>query len=349
GTVIVTLTCEFEKGAIDLNVGVENKQVVRLNYFPNLKLAYKAPAYVKADAFREVEVTLNPGEWELPGTLTLPKGDGPFPAVVLVHGSGPQDRDEAIGPNQPFRDLAGGLASKGIAVLRYEKRTKHYAYKLTKRNIAITIKEEVIDDALAAVALLRTRKEIDAKQIYVLGHSLGGYLAPRIAEGDNKLAGLILLAGNSRPLTDLIVEQADYLMALPDTTNAHKAYLEDLKKQVERIKDPKLGEGMLKSERILDAPVAYWLSLRAYDAPATAAKLKVPMLVLQGERDYQVSMKDFEGWKKALKGRDNVRFKSYPKLNHLFVEGEGKSQPREYGEPGHISGAVLDDIVAWIK
>ena len=348
--IIVTLTCQFEKVALDMDVTVEGEHILGFFFRANAKLAYKAPAYVKADSFHEVEVKINPdSDWALPGTLTLPKGEGPFPVVVLVHGSGPHDRDETIGPNLVFRDLAWGLASKGIAVLRYEKRTKEHGYKLVKQNIAVTIKEEVLDDALAATALLRTRKEIDPKKIYLLGHSLGGHLAPLIASQDDKLAGLILLAGNSRPLTDLIVEQADYLMTLPDTTNKDKEQLEKMKKDVERVKDPKLGEGMLKSEQIMGAPVAYWLSLRAYDAPATAAKLKLPMLILQGERDYQVTMTDFDLWKKTLKRHDNVRFQSYPKLNHIFAEGEGKSQPKEYGALTHVSGAVIDDMADWIK
>jgi dienelactone hydrolase len=361
---VVTLTCQFEKAAIDVNVAVDGKEVIGLNIRPNAKVGYKAPDYVKADAFREVEVTVNPGEWELPGTLTLPKGDGPFPAVVLVHGSGPHDRDESVGPNQPFRDLAGGLASKGVAVLRYEKRTKQHGFKLVKQNLAYTIKEEAVDDAAAAAALLRARKEIDPKRVYVLGHSLGGHLAPLIAGRDGELAGLILLAGNSRPLTDLVPEQYDYLLSLlENASDEEKKQVEDFAKQladfkkqaadtkktVARLKDPKLEETSPSTEQILGAPVSYWVSLREYDAAATAAKVKAPVLVLQGERDYQVTMTDFDGWKKALKGHDNVRFKAYPKLNHLFAEGEGKSRPTEYQQAKHVSAEVIDDIADWIK
>jgi dienelactone hydrolase len=361
---VVTLTCQFEKAALDVTVAVDGKEVIGLFLRPNAKIGYKPPDYVKADAFREVEVTLNPGEWELPGTLALPKGDGPFPAVILVHGSGPHDRDESIGPNQPFRDLAGGLASQGVAVLRYEKRTKQHGYKLVKQNMPFTINEESVDDAVAAAALLRKRKEIDPKKIFVAGHSLGGHLAPLIAQRDGEIAGLVLLAGNSRPLIDLLPDQYDYLLSLLENVSDEekkqiKDYdkqLEDFKKQtadakktVARLKDPKLADTSPETEQILGAPVSYWMSLRAYDPAATAAKVKAPMLVLQGERDYQVTMTDFEGWRKALKGRDDVRFKAYPKLNHLFVEGEGKSRPDEYQHAGHVSAEVVDDIAAWVK
>jgi fermentation-respiration switch protein FrsA (DUF1100 family) len=361
---VVTLTCRFEKAVWDVNVAVDGKEVIGLNLRPNAKAGYKAPDYVKADAFREVEVTLNPGEWELPGTLTLPRGEGPFPAVVLVHGSGPQDRDESVGAAQPFRDLAGGLASKGVAVLRYEKRTKQHGFKLVKQNVAYTIKEEVIDDAAAAAALLRARKEIDPKRVYVLGHSLGGYVAPLIAQRDGELAGLILLAGNSRPLTDLLPEQYDYILSLFENATDeekkqvedYKKKLDDFKKQVEdikktvaRLKDPKLEDTSPSTEQILGAPVSYWVSLRQYEPAAAAAKVKAPMLVLQGERDYQVTMTDFDGWKKALKGRGDVRFKSYPKLNHLFAEGQGKSRPEEYLRDKHVAAEVIDDIAEWVK
>ena len=238
---VVTLTCEFEKMPIEVRVAQEGKEVVGLFLRPGSKpVEYKAPSYVKADTFREVDVTVNPGDWELPGTLTLPKGDGPFPVVILVHGSGPQDRDETIGPNKVFRDLAGGLATKGIAVLRYEKRTMQYSYKLVKQNIPVTINEEVVNDVLAAAALLRTRKDIDAKKIYLLGHSLGAYLAPLIAHSDDEaLAGLILLAGNTRTLTELMLAQFDYLLSLEEKpSDEDKKHIDDLKKQIARLSDP---------------------------------------------------------------------------------------------------------------
>jgi uncharacterized protein len=347
---IVTLTCEFEKVPFDVVVTVEGRAVLGLFFHPNLRLMHKWPAYVKAEEFRELDVTANPGEWELPGTLTLPKGNGPFPAVILLHDSGPQDRDQSFGPNLPFRDLAGGLATKGVAVLRFDKRTKVHGFKIVKQNIHLTIKEDVLDDALAAAALLRSRKDIDAKKIFVLGEGLGAYLAPLIAQRDEKLAGLILLAGNSRPVPEVLIDQLQQQFSqLDNATDQQKIQMEDFKKQVARLSDPKLEETSLPTEQILGAPVSYWLSLRNYDAPATAAKLKTPLLILQGERDTQVTLTDFEGWKKALKSRDHVSFKSYPDLNHLFMEGQGKSNPQEFRRAGHVSGEVIDDIAEWIK
>jgi fermentation-respiration switch protein FrsA (DUF1100 family) len=164
------------------------------------------------------------------------------------------------------------------------------------------------------------------------------------------VAGLILLAANSRPLEDVILEQIEYVLSLqkgPDDKT--KEALEKLKKQVERVKDPKLSADTPAAELPFGGPAAYWLDLRKYDPVATAAKLKQPMLILQGERDYQVTMTDFEGWKKGLKERKNVTLKSYPKLNHLFMEGEGKATPAEYDKAGHVAAEVIDDIAGWIK
>ena len=312
---------------------------------------YKTPAYAKLDAFVERAFIVGEGgDWPLPGTLTLPKGDGPFPAVVLVHGSGPHDRDETIGPNKPFRDLAWGLASQGVAVLRYEKLTHHHREKLVELRDKVTIHEEGVRDAVAAVALLRKQKEIDGKRVFVVGHSLGAILAPQIGTLDPAIAGLVLLSGSPRPLEDVILEQMTYLLSLKgELTEEDKKELEKIRRQVARVKDKNLTADTPATELPLGAPATYWLALKAYDAAATAAKLKMPLLVLQGERDYQVTMADFAAWKKALDGRPNARFKSYPKLNHLYMEGEVKATPADYEKAGHVAPEVIDDVVAWIK
>jgi dienelactone hydrolase len=345
---LVFVTCQFEKTKIDMKV-VFNKDGKISGHFvvaAGSSIAYKAPAYVRPESFTETNVVIGAEPWQLPGTLTLPKGDGPFAAVVLVHGSGPHDRDEAVGPNKPFRDLAWGLASQGVAVLRYEKRTLHHSQQMAKVKDTLTIQEESIDDALAAVALLRQRKEIQGKNIFVLGHSLGAVVAPRIGMQDRAIAGLILLAGNMRPLDVVIIDQLTYIASL-DGSKDQKEKIDKIKKQAARVKDVKPDTP--SAELPLGVSAAYWLALRDYDQAATAAQLQQPLLILQGERDYQVTLEDFEGWKKALAKRPNVDFKSYPKLNHLFMEGEGKAKPAEYEKAGHVAREVVDDITAWIK
>jgi dienelactone hydrolase len=345
---VVHVTMYFAKAALDARVVFDaDGKIAGLLFSPSSgDVPYKAPDYVKMNAFADIELKIHSPAGKLPASLSLPKGEGPFPALILVHGSGPHDRDESIGPNKPFRDLAWGLASNGIAVLRYEKRTKALPVKDVDK---ITVQEDVIDDAVAAVALLAEQDKIAKDRIFVLGHSLGGTLAPRIGKQSSHVAGLILLAGASRPLEDLILEQVTYILSLDDSvSDKKKKALEELKKKVAKVRDPDLSPKTPKEQLPLGVAVPYWLSLRG-DHPAEAKKFKGPILVLQGERDYQVTLDDFRGWKKALDKRRDVTFKSYPDLNHLFMAGKGKSRPEEYQKAGHVATQVIDDIAAWIR
>ena len=346
---VVVVTCDFQNLALDVSVVFDQqKRVAGLFFAPAKKADYVPPAYAKADTFREKEITVGSGEWALPGTLTVPVGTGPFPAVVLVHGSGPNDRDETIGPNKPFRDLAGGLASRGVAVLRYEKRTKQHVAKIVSIP-NLTAKEEVLDDALAAVELLRKTEGIDAKRIFVLGHSLGGMFVPRIGRLDPNIAGLIALAGATRALEDVIPEQLAYIFSLDGTVSAEEQkQIDQAKEQAAKVKALK-AEDAGSTTPIFGVPVSYWLDLRGYDPAESAKGLKQPMLILQGERDYQVTMEDFKKWNAALGGRSNVTLKSYPGLNHLFIAGTSRSTPLEYDQLGHVDERVIDDIASWIK
>jgi dienelactone hydrolase len=347
----VWIECQYEKATLYARVVFsDDGKVSGLQFTPTGPPGeFKPPAYVKRDAFKEVEVQVGAGEWALPGTLAVPAGAGPLPAVVLVHGSGPNDRDETVLGNRPFRDLAWGLASQGAAVLRYEKRTKQYRERLANGK-DLTVKEEVLDDALAAVALLRRTKGIDPGRVFILGHSLGATAAPKLGHLDPQIAGLILMAPAARPIEDLLVEQVEYGLSLvKEPTAEQKAEVEKIKKEVARLKDLNLPAADLASGMLLGKTFAYWRSLHGLEPTETAAKIKQSMLILQGERDYQASMTDFGLWKQAMAGRMDVVLTSYPKLNHLFVEGVGKSRPEEYTQEGHVAGYVIDDIATWIK
>lgn len=341
----------FRATADKLNAitAVMNQSLLKLRFLQD----ETAPPYADPALYTEQEVTISGGGFSLPGTLTMPKGEGPFPAVVLVHGSGPNDRDESLGPNRPFRDLAWGLASNGIAVLRYDKRTLIYGEKSAVPIENLTVKEESMDDALAAAALLRTTAGIDPTKVFILGHSLGGLLTPRITAQDSELAGAIIMAGNTRPLEDLMVIQTSYLAETDGTVSlAEKNQIDIVKKQVRNIKDLTDSQWGEKGLFILGAPAAYWLDLRSYNPVETARKLTQPLLILQGECDYQVTFKeDFQGWKDGLSDRTDVTFKSYAKLNHLFMvgTGTGAGTAEEYAIPGHIPLEVITDISAWIK
>ena len=204
-------------------------------------------------------------------------------------------------------------------------------------------------DALLAVELLRKTEGVDAKRIFVLGHSLGGYLIPRIGKRDSKIAGLISFAGATRPLEDIMLEQNAYFAMLDGSiSKEEQTELDKLKQTIAKVKSLKPADAN-STENYLYAPASYWIDLKNYNPPIEAKSLKQPMLILQGERDYQVTMTDFQNWKNALEPRKNVTFKTYLKLNHLFVPGEETPSPDSYKMPNHVSEQVIDDIAAWIK
>ncbi len=346
---IIIVTCEFEKNQMNARVVFDKENKITGLFFTPPTEPYQAPTYVQRTAFRESDVTVGSGEWALPGTLALPMGKGPFPAVVLVHGSGPTDRDETIFSNRPFRDLAWGLASQGIAVMRYDNRTKVHGAKVNEVLSKFTIREETIDDALLAVALLRKTEKIDGKKIFVLGHSLGGVCVPKIGVLDANIAGLISMAGTTRPLEEVVADQFAYILSLGGMSDEDKKQLGKMQKDAADLKGRKLTPDMPSSKLPLGMTAIYLLSLHECDPRVVVQQVKQPMLILQGERDYQATMEDFAGWKKALAGRDNTSFKSYPKLNHLFMEGQGKARPDEYTKTGNVAKEVIDDLAAWIK
>ncbi len=345
----VYVTCAFARAAIDVVVTFDGDgQIGGLHFVQSTAAApTPAPPHGRSGAFSERAVTIGTAPWRLPGTLTLPNGRGPFAAVVLVAGSGPEDRDETIGPNKPLRDLSWGLAAHGIAVLRFDKRTLVYGASLTPARLAalrFTVVQESVDDALAAVSLLRATPSIDPRRIFVLGHSLGGTVAPRIAARDRTLAGLVIMAGATTPLPDEIVRQYLYLRSIGQATQAQ---VEAIKAVVARIKALRPAD-VSSAELLLGATPAYWLDLRSYDPIATAKTLTCPLLILQGGRDYQVTVQEFQSWKAALSGRHNVAFRLYPDLNHLFMAGKGPGTPKEYAIAGHVDASVVSDIARWI-
>ncbi|MBP2648013.1 MAG: hypothetical protein H6Q77_1637 [Gemmatimonadetes bacterium] len=283
----------------------------------------------------------------LPGTLTLPEGPGPFPGVVLVHGSGPNDRDETIGGTKPFRDLAWGLASKGVVVLRYEKRTRAAPYYFIGRRY--TVDDEIVIDAVLALEQLRAQPEVDPGRSVALGHSLGGMMMPRIAARDARLAGVVIMAGaTTSTFADIIERQIRYLAALPpsDTAGlgAMRQFLEPAVPALRALSAADTATPMM----ISSAPASYWYSLMSYDMPAASREVRVPMLVLQGGRDYQMTVADLEAWQRGVGPMPALTVKVYPLLNHPFVAGTGASTPSEYKLPGRVASEVIADIASWV-
>lgn len=351
GQVLYYCDVRFERYALRFLTAFESDgraNTIRFMPIPTIP-ASVVPALPNKDKLDESAIEIVSGSYVLPGTLSLPKNTEKAPVVILVHGSGPNDRDETIGPNKPFRDLAWGLSERGIAVVRYDKRTHVYGTKWMPAGKEGTYDDETVDDALAAIEWVEKNPSLDAKRIYVVGHSLGGMLAPRIAQRAKTLGGIVILSGNARPLEDLLMEQVTYLSSLKDSSQMAKKEIEIMSAQVANVKKIGTDNYDTKVGLPFNLSTTYWQFSRNYKQVETAAKLTLPILILQGERDYQVTMEDFDAWHAGFSHHKNVSFKSYPKLNHLYQEGIGKSTPFEYTKAISVAKYVVEDIANWIK
>jgi dienelactone hydrolase len=354
GATNVLVRYRYEHGTTDQILAVTDGAIRGVHSGDGLE-RYEAPAYVDPKAFDEEVAWLGSGATALPATIVVPHAAS-FPLVIFVHGSGGGDEDDSTpGGARLFRDLAGGLATRGIGSLRWVKRT-HPPYgaisKLDPKTF--TIKEEYLDDVATAIALAKTVRGVDPKRIFIAGHSEGGWLTPWLLKDHPELAGGITLAGNARHLSGIAPSQLRYIAevhGLADNPIA-KAQIAKEEERSKRAHDPDLSDDTPADDLPLGvAGAASWRSVAKYDAPATAKALAQPLLVLQGGRDYQVTADDdLPLWKTALDGKAGSTTRLYPKVNHDFVPGDQPITPEEYStSDGHVEDDVVADIAAWIS
>jgi len=342
---LIRVPVSFERGAVTVLAAITG------GWLTSLQIAgpeaaepmreWQPPEYADPAALSEEDVTVGDGPLAVPGTLTVPARPGGA-AIVLLAGSGPLDRDETIGRNKPFKDLAWGLAAKGVATLRFDKVTFAHPAQVAQ-SAGFTVDDEYLHHALAAVELLRHRPGIDPARIFVLGHSLGGTVAPRVAAADPALAGLVILAGGAQPMHWSAVRQFRYLASPPQL-------IDTVTRQAEAVDSPDLSPATPATDLPFGVPASYWLDLRGYDPAATATTLGKPMLILQGGRDYQATVDDdLARWRAALADRPDVTIRVHEADNHLFFAGSGPSKPAEYEPAQHVDPAVVTDISDWVQ
>ena len=348
GYKVFYVPCVFSAISVDLLLIVQDGAIAGIQtglFSGNLE-----ESQPDSDAFDSTELNLPvPSLGELPGILTLPKGEGPFPAVVLLQGSGPSDKDESLGNLKPFRDLAEGLSARGVAVYRFDKRTYVYGTELMAKK-DISLEDETIEDAVNAVQLLAGQDRIDPERIFVLGHSLGGNAIPAIAgklkQSPVKARGYIMMAASPRPLDVLMREQYDFLYSLlPEMTEEQQEERDALFAELDRLRDL---DAMTEDDTIAGVYASYWKWLAAYDVLQAAEEISEPVLLLQGEEDYQVTMTDFSMWQEAFGEKSNWRMISYPGLTHLFMPGLKKEGSTAYAREAKVDEQVIQDIAGFI-
>jgi len=307
---------------------------------------------VRPYPYREEQVTFaNPkAQVSLAGTLTLPPGPGPFPAAVLIAGSGPQDRDEAVAGHRPFLVLADYLTRKGIAVLRYDKR----GIGKSTGNFDQATTEDFASDAAAALAYLKSQKEIDSKRIGLIGHSEGGIIAPLIASRSSDVAWMVLLAAPGLKGEDVMLLQSELILKTAGFDDDRIAKARDFSRQsyllARKETDPAALEAKLTDlvdstgmsttlppttlkpqARMMSSP--WFRFFLDYDPVPALKKTECPVLALNGGEDLQMAPKEnLAQIQKALQegGNQDFQTKELPGLNHLFQHAPTGS-PTEYG------------------
>ncbi|KAF5008063.1 hypothetical protein FDECE_5646 [Fusarium decemcellulare] len=319
---------------------------------------WQAPKYATTDP-RESSFRLGRGLLRVNATLTLPfqkEAVGKMPCIILIGGSGPVDKDSTVGALKPFKDLALGLASLGIATCRFDKVTSTIIGKLLLRRKTMTLSDEYVHHVISAVHQVRQHPEIDASKVFLLGHSLGTLIAATLTSTDLPVAGCVLMAPPAEPMYRSAIRQLRYLSSLNSETQSgtnhdeQDDYVLQLQKEADIADSPSLNSNTPAKDLPFGLGPSYWLEYREFDARETLVNVRKPVLFLQGRRDYQVTyQEDYAAFHAQLKDYANLDFRVYDDLNHLFVAGEGRSTPLEYNTPGNVDFQVLRDIERWIQ
>jgi len=324
---------------------------------PNDEPDEEEPVIIERGTFTDIPLIIGEGtDFPLYAIMSIPDNvTDKVPAVVLVHGDGIFDLDEEVFGNKPFLDIAEYLASHGIAVIRYDKRNfKHYHKIRSVYGGAFTARETVIEDFLLALEIIKADPHVDEDKVFLLGHSFGGYIAPRIYIEDGGFAGIISYAGTPLGYLDRAQYfEMDRIDKMPEGPRKQLEYekqekwLEDFRYRLENAPDEELQD-----EWWGEYSLYFYKDLESHPIPDYAIQATIPFIILQGSDDFAVDVvHDYAAWLEIFEGRDNVTFKLYEGLNHFFFPSQGyefKDWEKEYSVPGHTDEQVLADTVEWI-
>ena len=345
---------QFERARLAMVLQMTSSgRLVGLRFTPQrlvgLGASWIPPTYADVSSFEEEDLRLGTGTYKVGGTLSMPKTAGPHPGVVLLSGSGPCDRDSTCEAAKSFKDLAWGLASRGVAVLRFDKVSHTYGATF-RSNSSVTLTDEYLDHALDAIRQLQQQPDVGRNCIFIVAHSLGAWVAPRVAGIEPSVAGLVIMAGPAQAMYWSALRQMRYLASLEDGSKAAlEPKFEEMQRAAELADSPDLSRSTPVDKLPFGIGAPYWLDARTFDPIGTAKHLQMPIMLLQGGRDYQVTLEDdYSKWLVGLKDHKNAHFRIYEKLNHLFISGQGPSTPLEYDTPGNVEEDVICDLSDWI-
>lgn len=338
---MIQVPCDFAVQPINLTISFLEGKIggVVTSMYQESKEEVSVPENVT-----ETDMDLSiAGGRTLPGTFAAPRNLKEYPAVVFVHGSGSGDRNESAGQLKPFRDLAWGLAKEGIASYRYDKISYVYGKEIAADK-EFTVYDETVNDAVAAVKMLREQEGVS--RVYVVGHSQGAQMMGAIAR-EAQPDGCVMMAGPARGFAETLERQYTFLQSLnPNPSEQEKAAYEQGFAAVEQMKNI---DSLSEDDKIMGQNLTYIKSLLDYDAVKEAEDMTMPVLVLQGEEDYQVTMDDFQIWKDTYEGKDNWQFVSFPGLSHMFMEGRYEDGPASYQGAKHVPDEVTETIAGFVK
>lgn len=350
--IVTSQQLDFEKTRMNFTVTFDRQMKVAGLYIRPQGNLYDVPDYAKTLSFVEYKVRFGNDPVFIDGMLTIGKENKKYPLVIILGGSGPQDMDGSIAMNKIYKDLAWGIASQGIAVYRYPKRTYLYGslYLSGKKEVGYTMMEEYVEDALLAIGKMRSRNDIDTNRIYLLGHSQGGDAAILTARLDGRIKGIIMASTTPRSLQDVMCEQLDYIYGYEPVGSYRYNLVQQQKNRLEFSMNPALSSDVPADSLPMNIIPQYWQFLNHFNKIDSLKNLTgTQLFFIQGKRDYQVTTVDFDIWKKELSSRLGTEFKLYPYLNHLYFKGYGRSTAVEYEERHHVDPEVINDIVNWIK